>query len=140
MKLREAIFSDWKILLEWRNDPLTRKNSFTQEVVQEEKHKLWFKTVLLSEEKKIFILENESCEPLGTIRSDKIDSESYLLSWTISPHFRKKGYGNLILNLFLQNRRGIFTAEIKPENIYSIKMALKNGFKKINKITYRKKL
>lgn len=140
MKLRKVIFDDWKILLDWRNDPLTRKNSFTQEIIKEENHKKWFRKNLIDKTSNIFILETETNEPVGTIRSDKTVNNSYLLSWNISPYHRKKGYGNLILNLFLQNKVGIFTAEIKPENLASIKMVEKNGFKKVNEQTYIKKL
>lgn len=140
MKLRKAVFNDWKVLLDWRNDPLTRKNSFTQEIIKEENHKKWFRKNLIDETSNIFILETETNEPVGTIRSDKTDNNSYLLSWNISPHHRKKGYGSLILSLFLQNKIGIFTAEIKPENLASIKMVEKNGFKKVNEQTYIKEL
>ena len=140
MKLRKSIFNDWKVLLDWRNDPLTRKNSFTQEIIKEENHKKWFEKNLTNLKSNIFILENEINESVGTIRSDEIDNNSYLLSWNISPNHRKKGYGSLILNLFLQNKIGIFTAEIKPKNLASIKMVKKNGFKRVNEQTYIKKL
>ena len=140
MKLRKAVFNDWEVLLDWRNDPLTRKNSFTQEIIKEENHKKWFRKNLIDETSNIFILETETNEPVGTIRSDKTDNNSYLLSWNISPHHRKKGYGSLILSLFFPNKIGIFTAEIKPENLASIKMVEKNGFKKVNEQTYIKEL
>ena len=132
MRLRKAIFKDWKILLGWRNDPLTRKNSFTQEIIKEENHKKWFRKNLIDKKSNLFILETEANEPVGTIKSDKTDNNSYLLSWNISPLHRKKGYGNLILNLFLQDKIGTFIAEIKPGNIASIKMVEKNEiYKKI---------
>jgi len=140
MKLRKAIFNDWKILLDWRNDPLTRKNSFTQEIIKEENHKKWFKKNLTDKTSNVFILENKIGVPVGTIRADEGDDNHYLLSWNISPNYRKKGYGSLILNLFLQNKIDIFTAEIKPENIYSVKMVLKNGFKQVDNKTYVKDL
>ena len=140
MKLRKAVFNDWKVLLDWRNDPVARKNSFTQHIIKEETHKKWFKKNLTNLKSNIFILENERAEPVGTIRSDEIDSNSYLLSWNISPSHRRKGYGSLILNRLLQTRGGLFTAEIKPENLASIKMVEKNGFKKVNEQTYIKKL
>ena len=40
--------------------------------------------------------------------------------------------------MFLQNKNGEFIAEIKPENIPSIKMAENNGFKYLNKTQYVK--
>ena len=48
MKLRKAIFDDWKILLDWRNDPTTRENSFETGDISEQTHKLWFNDSLLN--------------------------------------------------------------------------------------------
>jgi RimJ/RimL family protein N-acetyltransferase len=138
MKLRPGIVHDWKILLEWRNDPFTRLNSFTQDVINEQDHIDWYKRSLESEKRKIFILEDNSLVPVGTIRSDEVEDGVYVLSWSISPNHRKKGYGTLILELFLKNKIGKFIAEIKPENVGSIRMVEKNGFKKVDNQTYIK--
>jgi RimJ/RimL family protein N-acetyltransferase len=138
MKLREAVFDDWEILLNWRNDPITRNNSFTQESVSKETHIMWFKNSLSSPDRKIYILENQSKEPLGTIRFDKTQNKTYILSWNISPNHRQKGYGTLLLNLALKDKRGTFIAEIKPENKASIKMVEKNGFTKLTDTQYTK--
>ena len=137
MKLRKIIFDDWKLLLNWRNDPSTRKNSFTEDKVTEETHKLWFNDSLMNPRRNIYILEENEI-PVGTIRSDILSKDKYLLSWSISPTQRGKGYGTKILELFLQNKSGEFTAEIKPENVPSIKMAKNNGFKYLNENQYVK--
>ena len=137
MKLRKVTYNDWKILLDWRNDPITRKNSFTQEEISEQTHKLWFNDSLLNERRVIYILENNSI-PIGFIRSDILDTNKYLLSWDIDPNQRGKGYGTKILEIYLQDKKGEFIAEIKPENIASIKMAQKNGFNQLDKIKYIK--
>ena len=47
-------------------------------------------------------------------------------------------YGTKILELFLQDKTGDFIAEIKPENIASIKMVQKNGFNQLDEIKYIK--
>ncbi|MGF6850941.1 hypothetical protein QFZ51_006176 [Chitinophaga sp. W3I9] len=39
MILRKATIEDWKILLDWRNDIETRKNSHKIEIIEEENHK-----------------------------------------------------------------------------------------------------
>jgi len=138
MKLRKATYEDWKILLDWRNDPITRKNSFDQNKILEQTHKLWFNDSLLNPYREIYILE-DNLTPVGSIRLDNILLNEYTLSWSIAPNQRGKGYGNKILELLLQNKTGKFIAEIKPENVASIKMVLKNGFKKINELKYIKK-
>ena len=137
MKLRKATFDDWKLLLNWRNDPSTRKNSFTEDKVTPLTHKLWFNDSLINPRRNISILEENEI-PVGTIRADILIKDKYLLSWSISPTQRGKGYGTKILEMFLQNKNGEFIAEIKPENIPSIKMAENNGFKYLNETQYVK--
>jgi hypothetical protein len=73
MKLRKAIFDDWKILLDWRNDPITRENSFETGEVSEQTHKLWFNDSLLNPYREIYILEDNST-PVGSIRSDNVST------------------------------------------------------------------
>ena len=137
MKLRKATFNDWKILLDWRNDLLTRENSFNQDEVSEQTHKLWFNDNLLNPYREIYILEDDII-PVGSIRSDNILTNQYILSWSIAPDQRGKGYGTKILEIYLQSRTGSFIVEIKPENIASIKMVQKNGFNQLDEIKYIK--
>jgi RimJ/RimL family protein N-acetyltransferase len=138
MQLRKATFNDWKILLDWRNDPTTRKNSFETGEVSEQTHKLWFNDSLLNPNRSIYILEDNSI-PVGSIRSDIHWNNQSVLSWSIAPDQRGKGYGTKILEIYLQDKKGEFIAEIKPENIASIKMVEKNGFTKLTDIKYLKK-
>jgi RimJ/RimL family protein N-acetyltransferase len=137
MQLRKAIFDDWKILLDWRNDSTTRENSFDQEEISEQTHKSWFTNSLSNKQRSIYILEDNST-PVGSIRSDDMLNGKYLLSWSIAPNQRGNGYGTKILELFLKDKTGNFIAEIKPENIASIKMVQKNGFNQLDEIKYIK--
>jgi len=137
MQLRKAIFDDWKILLDWRNDPTTKENSFNQDKISLETHRLWFNDSLLNPQRNIYILE-DNLTPVGSIRSDNVSINQYILSWSIAPNHRGKGYGTKILELFLKDKTGNFIAEIKPENIASIKMVQKNGFNQLDEIKYVK--
>lgn len=128
LKLREVTFDDWKILLDWRNDYTTRTNSINSSIIPENSHKSWLLDSLQNVNRKIYILENNSIS-IGTIRSDKISKDTYILSWAISPDYRGKGYGSKILEIYLKDKSGNFLAEIKTENLASIKMVEKNGFK-----------
>lgn len=130
MKLRTATKNDWKILLDWRNDRLTRENSFKQTEISEQDHMKWFLGSLSDETIQIYIMEDNGV-PIGTIRSDIMDiyTISNRLSWTISPDHRGKNYGSIMLQEFLKNRKGKFIAEIKESNIASINMVKRNGFK-----------
>ena len=132
--LREVKKSDWKILLEWRNDKITRQNSFNSELVSESEHKEYIKNTIASSDRKLFILEYNGI-PVGTIREDRLKQDEYELSYTISPVYRGKRIGQIMINLYLINQRATFICEVKEENMSSIKMIEKLGFKifKVNK-------
>ena len=127
--LRKVTMEDWKILLDWRNEPVTRQNSFQSELIDEQDHKEWLRESLTNPNREIYILEEDGV-PLGTIRSDKIPNskKSYKLSWSTSPEFRGKGYGTLMLKMFLEFNKGRFTAYIKADNLASISIVEKNNF------------
>ena len=124
MILRKATNEDWKILLDWRNDIETRKNSHNMELVEEESHKKWFNSILANENRQLYIaFENEI--PVGTVRADydKQNTE-YELSWTISPDFRGKGIGKIMVKMLAdQLQAAKIRAEIKNGNIASLKIA-----------------
>jgi RimJ/RimL family protein N-acetyltransferase len=129
MKLREAIFNDWKLLLDWRNDIETRRNSHNMELVEEESHKKWINSILSDKNRHIFIaLENNT--PIGTVRADFNEQmDEFELSWTISPDFRGKGLGNKMVRLVADRFQTKLRAEIKKGNVPSIKIAEFAGLK-----------
>jgi len=123
MILRKVTFEDWKILLDWRNDIETRKNSHNMELVVEENHKKWLNSILTNENRQLFIaLENEI--PVGTVRAD-FDKQNieYELSWTISPDFRGKGIGKIMVKILADRLQAKIRAEIKKGNIASVRIA-----------------
>jgi RimJ/RimL family protein N-acetyltransferase len=129
MILRKVSFEDWKILLDWRNDVDTRKNSHHMEFIEEETHKEWLHSELANENCKFFIaIENEI--PVGTVRAefDKQNSE-YELFWTVSPDFRGKGIGKIMVKLLVDKLQAKVKAQIKIENIASVKIAEYTGMK-----------
>lgn len=137
MKLREAEYKDWKLLLEWSNDKFTRLNAFSQSKISENEHKDWLKKYLLDEKKWMYILHDNNLK-LGVIRVELNSLNQYVLSWSISPKFRGMGYGTKMLSKLLEKFNGTFVAEIKEDNIPSIKIAERNGFIKKDNITYIK--
>ena len=125
--LREVVLDDWEVLLEWRNEKITRQNFFHTGSISPDKHKKWLRDSLSMEGRTIFILEyNET--PVGTIRED-IRKEEFELSFTIDPKYRGKKIGQIMMSLYLFDRKGLFLCEVKKENIPSIKMIEKFGFK-----------
>ena len=129
--LREVKKSDWKFLLEWRNDKITRQNSFNSELVSINKHKEYIKNTITNPKKTIFIIEYNDI-PVGTIREDRLEKDELELSYTISPMYRGKKISQIMMSLFLIERKGSFLCKVKEENIPSIKMIEKLGFKLFN--------
>jgi RimJ/RimL family protein N-acetyltransferase len=123
MILRKVTFEDWKILLDWRNNLETRKNSHNMEIVGEENHKKWLVSILANENRQLFIaLDNEI--PVGTVRADfDKQNNEYELSWTISPDFRGKGIGKIMVKLLADKLQAKIRAEIKNGNIASVRIA-----------------
>lgn len=132
MELRKVTLTDWKLLLDWRNDYHTRLNSHKTELVSEDTHKNWLQTVLANENYHFFIAtENET--PVGTVRADYSENDNcYELSWTISPDFRGKGIGKVMVKLLVERINGKVRAEIKKGNVASIKIAEYAGLRFYN--------
>ena len=126
--LREVKKSDWKVLLEWRNEKITRQNSFNSELISINTHKEFINDSLINTDRNLFILEYNEI-PVGTIREEKLDKDEFELSYTISPMYRGKKIGQIMMSLYLIDRKGFFLCEVKEENVPSIKMIEKLGFK-----------
>ena len=130
--LREVKKSDWKFLLEWRNDKITSQNSFNSDLVSVSEHKEYIKNTITNPNRTLFILEYNEI-PVGTIREDRLEKDELELSYTISPMYRGKKIGQIMMSLYLIDTKGSFLCEVKEENISSIKMIEKLGFKLFNK-------
>ena len=121
--LRKVTSEDWKILLDWRNDEETQRNSHSTVPVAEATHKTWLNKVLADPNTQLFIAE-ENGIPVGTTRADFHQPQNdYLLSWTIAPHARGKGIGKLMVKAMAEMLNGRIRAEIKSGNIASVKIA-----------------
>ena len=131
LNLREVKKSDWKVLLEWRNDKITRQNSFNSDLVSVSEHKKYIKNTITNPNRTLLILEYNQI-PVGTIREDRLENDELELSYTISPIYRGKKISQIMMSLYLIERKGSFLCEIKEENTPSIKMIEKLGFKLFN--------
>ena len=129
--LREVKKSDWKVLLEWRNDKITSQNSFNSDLVSVSEHKEYIKNTITNPDRTLFILEYNEI-PVGTIREDRLEKDELELSYTISPMYRGKKIGQIMMSLYLIERKGSFLCEVNEENVPSIKMIEKLGFKLFN--------
>ncbi|MGM0462963.1 MAG: GNAT family N-acetyltransferase [Fibrobacterota bacterium] len=133
MRLRKAEIGDWEILLHWRNDRQTRKNSHTTHLIHKQDHKKWLKSVLEDGNRKLYICLEEGI-PAGTIRADwDTTTHSYELSWTTAPDFRGRGIGKKMVQCLAEKLNARLRAEIHVENTGSAKIAESAGLKCIKK-------
>lgn len=139
LKLRILDASDMEDLYSWRNHPLVRKKSFRSDPLSWEEHQRWFKRKSESPDTTIYIGYYQG-NKVGMIRFDN-GSESIKVSVMMSPDFMGRNLGSKLIQLgvkTIMETKGlgrIITAEIKKNNIASIKAFEKAGFK-MSHLTY----
>ena len=65
--IRPVTEEDSRLLYEWRNEELVRKNFFNQEIIPWENHEQWFKKILASDNEYAFILVDGN-DLIGQVR------------------------------------------------------------------------
>jgi RimJ/RimL family protein N-acetyltransferase len=120
MHLRLATHSDARLLFEWRNDAWTRAMSINTSPVLWTDHVEWLGRRLERDEPLLYIAEIDGVA-VGTVR---IDGEA--INYTIAPEERGNGYATLML-LEAYRLFGPKRADIKPENVASIRAAQRAG-------------
>lgn len=130
LTFRKATIDDAKILFDWRNDPETRRQSINTGEIIWDKHLEWFKKSLINPNRKIMIAMFQD-EEVGTIRLD-IEKPYSELSWTVASSARGRGIGTKMVERAVKFFERPLKAQIKPENLASIKIAETAGFEKKN--------
>lgn len=145
LQLRPAYFSDAAILLQWRNDPVTRQASRSQAEVSPDGHQLWLERLLKNTEQRLWIAQIDGV-PIGTVRADRSQwgeanaGDCFEVSWTLAPVARgQRLAGVMVQQLILRleswvRREGRVRAEIRPENIASIQVALRAGMQQVGQV------
>lgn len=130
LEYRKATLEDAEILYRWRHDPTTLQYSRNPEKVSFSNHLEWLKKSLQNPNRTILIFLHEDLL-IGTGRAD-FDGRFYELSWTIAPDQRGLGYSHMLIKK-LTEKFHPSRAEIKTDNIPSIKVAEKVGLRKVDK-------
>ena len=127
--LRKATIEDAKDILAWRNDPVTRENSFSKDEIELASHMKWFQSKLVSDNCLMLILEEEELK-LGNVRVD-IANHIGEISYMVSPVFRGNGYGKKMLE-FLEKKLPVGVTTLvgftTKDNIAAGKCVLANGY------------
>lgn len=79
-RLRIALDEDMPGVLEWRNAPAVRKNSYSQDVILLSDHLNWWRTFKLDQTTECFIYEFQNV-PTGVVSLTNIDLVNQRASW-----------------------------------------------------------
>lgn len=121
MRLRPATAADAELLLEWRNDPDTRKSSIETEKIKKVEHISWLSSVLDSRDRQLLIAEEKGVA-VGTIRADLSDGV-YQLSWTVARDARGRGLGKQMVAMVARRITAPIGAQVKSDNTSSVLIA-----------------
>jgi RimJ/RimL family protein N-acetyltransferase len=124
--LRPATEGDEKLLLEWRNEPETRRQSLQQAPVSPEQHAQWFRDRLARPtECRVYIAEVEGA-PVGQARVDLTCEGRGEISVAVATGFRGRGLGRRLIAEATERAAAelgahTVTAVVKSENIASLR-------------------
>ena len=139
INLTKVGITDINDIFEWRNHPDIRKNFFNQELLSWEEHEKWFMAKLKDPDVTAYMAYYKK-EKIGTIR---FESNEYVIKTSVmlNPLFLGKGFGSQVIKLGVEKYikekkpKKSLIAEIKKDNITSIKAFQKAGYKE-NHLTY----
>lgn len=142
LSFRKATFSDAQLLFDWVNETQVRENSFDTQLISWENHLQWLNSRVKEGSNTVIFIFEENSKPIGQVRFDKKENAIFI-DYSIDVNERGKGYGREILHLalsaiseYLPNQKIIF-AEVKEENLPSLKVFQKLGFVTHQIITYK---
>ncbi len=139
INLTKAGTTDINDMFEWRNHPDIRENFFNQELLSWDEHEKWFMAKLKDPDATVYMAYYRK-EKIGTIRFER-ENSMIKTSVMLNPLFLGKGLGPKVIKLgverFIMEKKPDMQiiAEIKKDNIASIKAFQKADFKK-NGTTY----
>ncbi len=96
LHLRPAVLGDARLLHAWRNHPMVRAASATQDPITFESHERWIRAVLAHSSRWLFVgLVGRL--PVGSIRFDRLDSGHLEVSLYLDPDLQGLGLGRHLL-------------------------------------------
>lgn len=119
------------------NDPVIRKNSFSQEPIPFEEHEKWFKNKINSKDCVFYVIRNKKWELIGSSRFDK-DSRAdlFVISVQLFNRYRGKGIGRQLIkrtsSMVLKEKECTeVLAYVKQDNLISMRSFLRAGYEMI---------
>jgi RimJ/RimL family protein N-acetyltransferase len=108
---RRAQAGDAELLRGWRNDPETRRRSFTKTTVSVAEHEAWLHWRLASERTVIWIFSDGDVA-VGQVRAD-VDGDVAEVSIVVAPERRGCGYGKSMLSEAMRLLRRDFGSRVR---------------------------
>jgi RimJ/RimL family protein N-acetyltransferase len=129
MTLRRATIADAGMLLEWQNDPGTRRYSRRSEPIAHDEHNEWLAQTLRDESRRLLITEEDGI-PVGMVRADFADG-AWELSWLVAPGSRGRDLGRQMVMMLAGEIAEPIRAEIMVDNAASRRIASSAGMEVI---------
>ncbi|MDW5443929.1 UDP-2,4-diacetamido-2,4,6-trideoxy-beta-L-altropyranose hydrolase [Polaromonas sp. SM01] len=133
LRSRPAISADEDMLLEWANDPATRRNALMPGQIDAATHRQWFERRLKNTAGcRIYIAETAEGVPAGQIRFERFEG-AWEVHYALSPDFRGLGLGRQMLEQALATFTGevgdaSIIGRVKDDNRASLKIFESLGF------------
>lgn len=133
LRNRLATAADEGLLLEWANDPATRRNALVPGKIDPATHKQWFERRLNNFEGcRIYIAETAGGVPAGQIRFERFEG-GWEVHYALAPDFRGLGLGRQMLEQALVTFAGevgdvLVTGRVKSDNRASLRIFESLGF------------
>ena len=124
---RRAHADDSALLLGWRNDALTRRNSLNTARVPRADHEAWLSRRLADRRCALWLALDGSGRPVGQLRLDRARGAA-TVSITVAPARRGEGWAAAMLRSIPPPRPAVLRATVKPDNIPSVMAFVKAEF------------
>lgn len=132
LRMRRAEARDMALFHDWASDPATRAHAFHPEPIPWNDHVAWFQRKLADSDSALYVAETPHGLPVGQARLDR-GEDGVLLSYSIDPACRGRGWGSRLLELAIAQWREHWPdeplhAETRPDNEASIRALQRTGF------------
>jgi RimJ/RimL family protein N-acetyltransferase len=123
LTLRKAQMKDAQMLLGWKNEEDTRRNSIvTDKVIAVADHLKWLERTLADDSVELYVIE-DSGFPIGDVRLDKgAETE---ISIRMDASCRGRGLATQVIAMF----KSPLTAKIRVHNVASMRVFIANGYR-----------
>lgn len=134
-RLRLAAEGDMLRYFEWRNDPLVRRNSFSQREITFEEHRTWFLRQLSSSDVVLLVGEMDG-QTVGQIRFDIVGPRA-TIGFSVAEGVRGRGFGQFLLCAGVAKLRNVrpdvqvVRGVVKPDNAASLHAFEAAGFRRV---------